>query len=110
MNMSPTIFECRACASAACWALGFVGARHAADGRVDGSALALDFVHVEASPRDAVVADSHDQDAAFIEESISDPNAEVASGFAQNIMPQDYGSQLSQQELADLVAFLQPAS
>jgi mono/diheme cytochrome c family protein len=50
------------------------------------------------------------KDAAFIEESVVDPNAEVASGFAQNIMPQDYGSQLSQQELADLVAFLQPAS
>jgi mono/diheme cytochrome c family protein len=50
------------------------------------------------------------KDAAFIEESIVDPNAEVASGFAENVMPQDYGSQLSQQELADLVAFLQPAS
>jgi mono/diheme cytochrome c family protein len=50
------------------------------------------------------------KDAAFIEQSIVDPNAEVASGFAENIMPQDYGSQLSQQELADLVAFLQQAS
>jgi mono/diheme cytochrome c family protein len=50
------------------------------------------------------------KDADFIEESIADPNAEVASGFAPNIMPQDYGSQLSAQELADLVAFLQPAS
>lgn len=47
------------------------------------------------------------KDAAFIEESITDPNAEVASGFAPNIMPQDYASQLSSQELADLVAFLQ---
>ena len=47
------------------------------------------------------------KDADFVEESIADPNAEVASGFAPNIMPQDYGSQLSQQELADLVAFLQ---
>jgi mono/diheme cytochrome c family protein len=47
------------------------------------------------------------KDAAFIEESITDPNSEVASGFAPNIMPQDYASQLSSQELADLVAFLQ---
>ena len=47
------------------------------------------------------------KDAAFIEESITDPNAEVASGFAPNVMPQDYSSQLSSQELADLVAFLQ---
>ena len=43
----------------------------------------------------------------FIEESIKDPNAEVASGFSPGIMPQDYGSQLSSKELADLVAFLQ---
>jgi cytochrome c oxidase subunit II len=50
------------------------------------------------------------KDAAFIEKSVTDPNAEVASGFAPNIMPQEYGSQLSAQELADLVAFLQQAS
>jgi mono/diheme cytochrome c family protein len=50
------------------------------------------------------------KDAAFIEESIKDPNAEVASGFAANIMPQDYSSQLSSKEIADLVAFLQTAS
>jgi mono/diheme cytochrome c family protein len=48
------------------------------------------------------------KDAAFIEESITDPNAEVASGFAQNVMPQNYGSQLDSKQLADLVAFLQP--
>jgi mono/diheme cytochrome c family protein len=50
------------------------------------------------------------KDAAYIEQAIVEPNAEVASGYGPNIMPQDYGSQLSQQELADLVAFLQPAS
>ena len=48
------------------------------------------------------------KDADYIEKSIVDPNAEVASGFSPNIMPQDYGSQLSQQELANLVAFLHP--
>ena len=47
------------------------------------------------------------KDAAFIEESIKDPNAEVASGFSPGIMPQDYGSRLSSKEIADLVAFLQ---
>jgi cytochrome c oxidase subunit II len=50
------------------------------------------------------------KDAAFIEESIKDPNAEVASGFSPGIMPQDYGSQLSSKEIADLVAFLQTAT
>ncbi len=47
------------------------------------------------------------KDADFIKESITDPNDEVASGFQPNIMPQDYGSQLTSQQIADLVAFLQ---
>ena len=42
----------------------------------------------------------------FIRESIVNPNAEIASGFQPNIMPQDYGSKLAPQQLADLVAFL----
>jgi cytochrome c oxidase subunit II len=46
----------------------------------------------------------------FIKQSIVDPNAEIAPGFGPNIMPPDYGSKLSQQQLADLVAFLQQAS
>jgi mono/diheme cytochrome c family protein len=50
------------------------------------------------------------QDAAFIEESIVDPNAQVAEGFSEGIMPQDYGEQLSEQQLADLVAYLQQAT
>jgi mono/diheme cytochrome c family protein len=47
------------------------------------------------------------KDAAFINESIVEPNAEVASGFSAGVMPQNYGDQLSQQQLDDLVAFLQ---
>jgi mono/diheme cytochrome c family protein len=46
------------------------------------------------------------QDAAFVRESIVDPNAEVADGFQQGIMPATYGEQLSPKQLADLVAFL----
>jgi mono/diheme cytochrome c family protein len=41
-----------------------------------------------------------------IQTSIVDPNAEVAQGFQPNVMPQDYEEQLSDRELADLVAFL----
>lgn len=41
-----------------------------------------------------------------IETSIVDPNAEVAQGFQPNVMPQDYEEQLSDRQLADLVAFL----
>jgi len=48
-----------------------------------------------------------DKDAAFIQQSIVDPNAVIAEGFQPNIMPQTYGSQLSEKQLADLVAFLQ---
>lgn len=46
------------------------------------------------------------KDAEFVKTSITDPNEEIASGFQPNIMPQNYGSQLSSQQIADLVAFL----
>ena len=47
------------------------------------------------------------EDAALIEESVVDPNAEVEQGYQPNVMPQDYGQQLSDKQLDDLVAFLQ---
>jgi cytochrome c oxidase subunit 2 len=47
------------------------------------------------------------KDAAFIKTSITDPNAEIASGYQPNIMPASYGSQLTSQQINDLVAFLQ---
>lgn len=43
----------------------------------------------------------------FINESIVDPGAEVASGYQPGIMPSDYGSKLTSTQIADLVAFLQ---
>jgi mono/diheme cytochrome c family protein len=46
------------------------------------------------------------KDAAFIRQSIVDPNAEIAQGFSPNVMPQTYGDQLSPQQIDDLVAFL----
>jgi mono/diheme cytochrome c family protein len=42
----------------------------------------------------------------FVHESIVNPNAEIAKGYAPNVMPQTYGSDLSAKQLADLVAFL----
>jgi len=51
------------------------------------------------------------KDAAFVLESIVDPNKEIAAGFQPNIMPGTFGESLSDQQLADLVAFLtQPPS
>jgi mono/diheme cytochrome c family protein len=47
------------------------------------------------------------KDAAFIHESIVDPDAEVASGFTAGVMPSVYADQLDDQQLADLVAFLE---
>ena len=46
------------------------------------------------------------EDAASISEAIVDPNAEVAQGYAEGIMPDDYDQRLSDEQLADLVAFL----
>jgi mono/diheme cytochrome c family protein len=46
------------------------------------------------------------KDRAFIRESILDPDAEVAQGFPDNLMPEDYGQKLSDQELDELVTFL----
>jgi len=46
------------------------------------------------------------KDAAFIHESIVDPNAKVATGYQPGIMPQTFGEQLDDKQLADLVAFL----
>jgi cytochrome c553 len=37
---------------------------------------------------------------------IVDPNSEIAEGFGPGIMPDDYGERLSDEELANLVAFL----
>ena len=46
------------------------------------------------------------KDAAFIEKSIVEPDAEIAPGFEAGIMPQNYGGTLSQEELKALVKYL----
>ena len=46
------------------------------------------------------------EDEAFIEESIVDPNADIAKGYPPNIMPESYGDQLSPEELQALVGYL----
>jgi mono/diheme cytochrome c family protein len=50
------------------------------------------------------------KDAAFIHESIVEPNAEVASGYPAGVMPQTYKDQLTPKQLDDLVAFLSSGS
>src|SRR4051812_27645462 len=46
------------------------------------------------------------KDAAFVKQSIVQPDAEVAQGFAKGIMPPNYGSTLSGAEVDALVKFL----
>jgi cytochrome c6 len=50
------------------------------------------------------------KDAAYVLEQIVNPDSEVTPGFADNLMPEDYGEKLSDKQLADLVAFLLPTS
>jgi mono/diheme cytochrome c family protein len=46
------------------------------------------------------------KDAAFIKESIVDPNKEIASGYQPNIMPGNFEQTLTPKQIDDLVAFL----
>ncbi len=44
--------------------------------------------------------------ALYLYESIVDPNSFVVPGYPANIMPQNYGETLSEQEIADLIAYM----
>lgn len=46
------------------------------------------------------------KDAAFVEKSIVEPDAEIASGFQAGIMPKNFGDTLSAEELDALVKYL----
>ena len=46
------------------------------------------------------------KDAAFVRESITDPNKEIAQGYQPNIMPSTFGQSLTPKQIDDLVAFL----
>ncbi|HEU0194393.1 MAG TPA: cytochrome c [Gaiellales bacterium] len=45
----------------------------------------------------------------FIEESITDPDKYIAKGFSQGVMPTNFGTSLSQSQIADLVALISSA-
>jgi cytochrome c2 len=44
--------------------------------------------------------------AGWLRESIVSPNVDVPEGFSPNVMPQDFGTRLTQQQISDLVAYL----
>jgi len=51
-----------------------------------------------------------DKDAEYIETSIVEPDAEIAEGFGEGIMPDDYEQVLDDEQLQSLVAYLQQAT
>lgn len=58
------------------------------------------------SPTADAKADGNMKLAAFVQQSIVDPNAYIAKGFPKGVMPGTFGSTLSKTQLADLVAFI----
>ena len=50
------------------------------------------------------------KDAAFIKQSIVQPDAQIAKGYAKGIMPPNYGSTLSPSDVDALVKFLSDAT
>jgi cytochrome c oxidase subunit 2 len=50
------------------------------------------------------------KDAAFIHESIVDPDAEIAPGYSKGLMPGSFGTSLSPKQIDDLVALLSQAA
>jgi len=54
--------------------------------------------------------DAIDDDADDIAEAIVEPREDIVDGFAEKLMPEDYGDRLSQAEVADLAAFVAAAS
>ena len=58
---------------------------------------------------DNVAADAEkagEDPAAYVKESIVDPNKVIAAGFAKDVMPGDFGSSLSAKEIDALVTYL----
>jgi len=44
--------------------------------------------------------------AEFLQRSIIEPDADIAPGFAAKVMPTTYSTQLTEEQIADLVAFM----
>jgi cytochrome c oxidase subunit II len=87
------------------------GAGQAADGEALFTANGCGSCHtLEAAGTEGTVGPDLDDisqaNAAYIKESITDPNATVVKGFPRNVMPGDFGDQLSGAELDALVKYL----
>jgi cytochrome c oxidase subunit 2 len=76
---------------------------HSADGsRLSGPTLkGLYGSQVELTTGDSVYADE-----AYLRKAILEPNAQVVKGFAPNVHPGDYASQLTDQQVSDMIEFI----
>jgi cytochrome c551/c552 len=61
---------------------------------------------LDKAPAADAKADGNMDLAAFIKESITDPDAYIAKGYTKGVMPGDFGTKLSSTQLNDLVAFI----
>lgn len=71
-----------------------------------GSCHTLAAAGTEANAGPDLDASLNGKDAAYIEQSIVEPNAVVAKGYRRNMMP-SFSSTLTKQQIADLVVFLE---
>jgi cytochrome c oxidase subunit II len=62
--------------------------------------------NLDTAPAADAKADGNMDLAAFIKESIVNPDAYIAKGYTKGIMPATFGSSLSSSQLNDLVAFI----
>lgn len=61
---------------------------------------------LDSAPASDAKADNNMDLAAFVKESIVDPDKYIAKGYSKGLMPTNFGSQLSSSQLDDLVAFI----
>jgi cytochrome c551/c552 len=62
--------------------------------------------NLDTRPEQDAKADHNMSLAAFVKESITDPDAYIAKGYTKGLMPRTFGSSLSKTQLNDLVAFI----
>lgn len=61
---------------------------------------------LDTEPATSAKADHNMPLAAFIKQSIVDPDAYIAKGYTKGLMPTTFGTSLSSTQLNDLVAFI----
>lgn len=62
--------------------------------------------NLDTAPASDAKADNNMELAAFIKESIENPDAYIAKGYSKGVMPTTFGKSLSSKQLDDLVAFI----